>query len=157
MSRLLSIAGTTMASLVLFASAAFSYGDLVSRAVCTDGSTIHVQWSFYEYSPTACLEWVGYDVYRRSLTDCEAWTRINAEPFARLAGTHDHQLDDVPPLPNVTYEYRIDFVDAARNVVSCAGICGQCSLLARASAPAISAPITHGRLSDMGWALFITP
>ena len=69
----------------------------------------------------------------------------------------EHQLDDVPPLPNVTYAYRVGFVDVARNVVSCAGICGQCSRLARASAPAISAPITHGRLSDMGWALFITP
>src|SRR5262245_54851133 len=117
MSRLLLIAGATVGSLVLFASAAFSYGDLLSSAVCRDGSTIHVQWSFYEYSPTTCPEWVGYDVYRRSLTDCEVWTRINAQPFARVGGTNDYQLDDVPPLPNVTYEYRIDFVDAAPNVV----------------------------------------
>ena len=149
MRRPLTILGFALA-LAGVASSARAMGDLTASAT-TNGADVVIGWDYNEYTP-GCAEFVGYDVYRRRLDDCNSWTRVNAAMVPRPAGMgySQHQITDTPPLSNVMYEYRVDFVDALRNPAICAGLCGLCSRYSRASVPALSAPITHGRIEELG-------
>src|SRR2546428_9764184 len=64
-------------------------GYLSVYANCSDGSHVSLRWYFSDdpANPVIRPEWTGYDVYRRFLTDCGNYVRVNAEPFPRFHGT----------------------------------------------------------------------
>src|SRR5882672_10075313 len=66
-------------------------GALNASASCADSSHITFAWSFYEdpSNPTGRPEWVGYDVLRRSLTECGPFMRVNAAPYPRTLGASE--------------------------------------------------------------------
>src|SRR5262249_8706017 len=122
--------------------------------------TVAVRWTFYEdpAHPTGHPEWVGYDVLRRSLSDCGDFVRVNAEPFARTPGqTESFAYSEVPPATGTTFQYRVVLVDASRQQLAIIPACDLCAPNAWVSCPELSAPIAQGTLRDQGWALFIQP
>ena len=107
------------ASLAIIAalSGASRAGGLNAYATCADGSHISFNWSWYEDpgSPTGHSEWVGYDVLRRSLTDCGPFVRVNATPYPRTPGASEaFTFTEVPPATGTTYNYEVILVDASR-------------------------------------------
>lgn len=156
MRRPLSILGLALA-LTAFASKARALGDLTAYATSPDGTHTIVGWHYFEYGPT-CPAFVGWDVYRRALDGCGAWTRVNPAivPLAPVP-TGNYQISDTPPLPNTMYQYEVRFVDASRHTPGCAGLCGICQVRAHASAPNLSAPVTRARIVDWGWTVALVP
>src|SRR5437762_10686048 len=69
---------------IAFAPTLAGAGSLSTSASC-DASGITVEWTFYEdpQHPVANSDWTGYDVYRRSLTDCGSFARVNPLPIPR--------------------------------------------------------------------------
>jgi len=137
-------------------------GSLEAGASCADSSSISVHWTFYDdpLNPVAYPEWVGYDVMRRSLSECGPYVRVNADPLPRVVGaTHSHVFTEAPPARRTTYEYRVIPVDAQRQPVIIDRIsCDNCGLATGwASCPERSAPLTQGTLEDWGWTLFVHP
>ncbi len=138
----------------------YGYGWLSSSASCEDSVRVTLRWTYY-YSPSDPYEseWVGYDVYRRSIDPCSDYVRVNDEPFPRTVGaTHSHTFVDEPPATRQMFQYRIVSVDKNRNQT---GVppweCDPCERSVWASCPEFSAPVTHGTLEDGGWALRLTP
>ena len=132
-------------------------GALHAGASCA-GTEVSFAWTFVEHheTPTQHPEWVGYDVLRRSLGDCGAFVRVNAEPFPRVFGaTHAHAYVEVPPLPGVTYQYRVILIDSERNEISLGSDCDCGASEGWAGCP--DGPLTVGTLEDLGWALLVTP
>jgi hypothetical protein len=133
-------------------------GSLRSSASCGDGNSITFTWTFTEHSglPTGHPEWVGYDVYRRTVDDCGAFVRVNDSPYPRTQQSHGHTLTEVPPSRATTYEYRLTFVDADRQEVDLGYDCYECARSSWASCPQLSAAVTHGTLEDHGL-LYVMP
>jgi hypothetical protein len=136
-------------------------GTLSAGAVCNGDGTISFGWSFHEdpQFPAGHPEWVGYDVLRRSLSACDPFVRVNAQPFVRIPGvSQSFTYTETPPATGTTYQYRVILVDADRREVILNP--AECDCAARdgwASCPEFSAPITQGTLTDWGWALFVSP
>lgn len=150
-------------SLVLILSplSASHAGSLGAGANCAGGNAVTVGWNWTEYPqlPTGPHpEWVGYDVLRRSVKTCDAFVRVNAQPFVRTPGiSQSFTYTETPPATGVLYEYRIILVDAGRNeVVIGASDCDCAGRDARVSCPEYSAPVTQGTLSDWGWTLVVS-
>ena len=136
-------------------------GVIRAGAACNDGSA-SFHWDFFEdpQSPTGHPEWVGYDVLRRSLTECGGYVTVNAQPFPRVQGeSQSFTYDEVPPATSTMFEYRIVCVDADRQPVQLDyAACEGCAFaLGWASCPLHSAPLTVGTLEDWGWALSVHP
>ena len=101
-------------------------------------------------------EIVGFHIDRRTLGSCEI-VRITPVPLARVAGT-DFTVGtlDSTADPSLAHDYRLVGVDAQGQEIdpyllyqfpnSSLSDTGSCS---------DSAPIAHGRLEDLGWALFV--
>lgn len=155
------LAAVTSLAIIAALPGAARAGALNAGASCPDGSHISFSWSWYEdpAHPTGHPEWVGYDVYRRSLADCGGLERVNAAPYPRTPGASEgFTYTEVPPATGTTYNYEVFLVDAARQQVFLDPVACDCaSHHGWASAPAFSAPITQGTLNDLGWALYIQP
>lgn len=160
MNRMLVIAAAVL-SAVIVAPDVCRAGSLVASASCADGSHISLDWTYYEdpATPTGHPEWVGYDVLRRSMSDCGPLTRVNAEPFPRTLGiTQSFTYTETPPAMGVTFQYRVITVDASRQEIFIDySTCEGASCMSWASCPAFSAPLTQGTLTDLGWALNVNP
>lgn len=124
-------------------------------AVCSGDSisaTLHV-WDG-GYGP----ELVGYDLYRRLLASCDPPVRLTEVPWSREPGQHFTRtyVDRGRP-PGVAYEYAVVGVDANRQPVNLYSIYDPNGTWTTAYPSCGSAPIGHGTLLDMGWALLFTP
>jgi hypothetical protein len=131
---------------------------------CADNpsaTTIAYHFSYYEdpKNATEHPEWVGFDVYRRSVIDCGAAVRVNPEPYPREPGhSYSYEYTEAPPAQRTLYEYWAVMVDADRNVLSFGyPVCDPCASQAWSSSPALSVPTTKGTLDDWGWTLHLTP
>jgi hypothetical protein len=150
-------------AIVLSLSGSVDAGSLSSHATAIGSSRIDFSWTFYEdpQSPVAHPEWVGYDVYRRSLGNCGPSVRMNVDPFPRVVGaTHSYTYSDFSFSPGTTYQYLLVMVGANRqevllDPVSCD--CGFGNRYGWASCPEFSGPLTQGTLMDWGWALYVQP
>lgn len=135
-------------------------GALSADASCGSGGIISFSWTFYEdpLNPTGHPEWVGYDVWRRSLADCGAFVRVNAAPFPRAGTTESLTYTEVPPASGTTFQYQVRLVDANRQQLFLDAIACDCIAHdAWASCPQMSVPLTQGTLQDLGWALLVQP
>jgi hypothetical protein len=137
-------------------------GSMTVDAAGISATQISVQWTFYEdpLNPVAHPEWIGYDVYRRTPADCGAWVRITSDPVPRVVGqTHTATVVDTPPESGPLCEYRVWMVDAARQQVLLGPTdCSPpCSPPAYASCPALASPLVVGTVSDLGWAVLLSP
>ncbi len=157
----LALLGLALGGLTLHAPPARA-GAMSSLATCTGAQEVTFSWDWYEFESyvTNRPEWVGYDVMRRSVTQCTPYQRLNAQPIARTVGlSHSRQFVDATVQVGQTYEYRAIPVDANRVavVMSFPDCEPPCVKPAWASCPAASAPLTIGRLEDWGWALHVSP
>lgn len=136
------------ASLLLVIPAASSHasGTLQISPACGDGSQITIDWTWYEYLPTGHPEWIGWDVLRRQVGDCGAYTRLNAESFPRGEGNQSYSLTDTPPLSNRTYEYRCIPVDAEHREILDLNHFWTNERTAFITCPERSAPVVRGSL-----------
>jgi len=135
-------------------------GTYAVSASCDNSNVISVSWTFYEYppNPTGHPEWVGWDVYRQSLTDCGSFVRVSSSPFARTPGaTEGFTFTEAAPSQGTTFKYRVIPVDASRNEVNLGANCEFCAPNGWVSCPELSAPLTQGTLTDIGWALLVNP
>ena len=148
---------------LLFTAGRATAGDLNATAGCDPSNRVLVEWSFYETpgNPVNRPEWTGYDVYRRDVAGCSAWTRLNDAVIPRVVGaSHGGSWLDAPPAFTTLYEYKVVPVDAAGNAVvmpypDCEPPCVSHTW---ASCPALSAPLTVGTIGpDMGWAVVVQP
>ena len=118
----------------------------------------YVIWTTYDVNsdPYAFPDWVGYDVMRRTLPGCDPEVRVNEEIVPRQVGmTHTRYFGTVAPSGGL-YEYRVVPVDADHQLVFIGGgFCSPCN--AFVTCPQFSTPMTIGTLTDLGWALLITP
>lgn len=161
--RCLGVAALGLVSLAAWQGRAGAVGSMFLYASCADGVSVNVSLGWSEvpnYPPTERPEWVGFDVRRRTVANCGAWVRVNAEPFPRTPGKSEtYNLVDVAPVTGTLLEYQVLAVDAERNEVPLGPECDfWCSPSAWVSCPDQSAPLTHGTIDDdMGWALLIVP
>ena len=162
MLRIPTLLAATALSFTLLSLAGHSLaGVLSSSASCTDGSNASVQWTFVEdpKHPVDRPDWVGYDLLRRSLSECGPPVRVNDTPFPRVVGTtHGHTFTEPAPSAGTEFEYQIILVDANRQQVSLNGVECDCGgRVSFTSCPELSAPITQGTIEDWGWTLFVSP
>jgi hypothetical protein len=136
-------------------------GYLSTSATCDDNGQITLTWSWYENgTPVDRPDWVGYDVQRRSVADCGAFTRVNDTTFPRTVGAnHTHTYVEAAPATETTFEYRVIYVDANHQPVTMIMPDRDPFSVEQAwvSSPDRSAPATEGLLSDWGWALGVDP
>ncbi len=141
--------------------AASRAGALDASASSPDGVHITFAWSYYEdpSNPTGHPEWIGYDVLRRSQADCGPFVRVNATPYPRNPGVNESfSFTETPAANATTYHYQVILVDAGRNQLFLGPQACDCSShWGWASCPEFSAPIAHGTLTDLGWAVLIQP
>src|SRR5262245_5210286 len=160
MSKRSLLATVSMAFLLHFASPA-SAGWLGVSATCTDEANFTLRWTWYESDPPANVPpWVGYDVLRRSLTDCGPFVRVNDTPFPRTVGaTHTNTFVEAAPSEETTFQYQVIYVDANRQPLSFGFPDREPGYyeVAWVSCPNLSAPVTEGTLNDLGWALEVVP
>ena len=153
-------AATALAALAAFP-VACGAGTLSASASCTGPSEISFSWTYFENpaNPTGHPEWVGYDVMRRSLTDCAAFVRVNTNVYPRTPGvTETFTYTEAAPASGTTFQYWVVMVDANRQAVYLDPVSCDCSAhYGWASCPAFSAPLTQGTLHDLGWALNVEP
>jgi hypothetical protein len=104
-------------------------------------------------------EWVGFDVYRRTVADCGPTVRVNLVPFPREPGhSYSYTYTESPPAQRTLYEYWAVFVDADRNPVFFSSPpCYPCASNAYGTSPPLSAVATKGTLEDWGWTLALVP
>jgi hypothetical protein len=135
--------------LVLGATAAQAQYTLSAYSTCAPPDSMYVIWTTYDPSgsPGGNPEWVGYDVMRRALPGCGAYTRANAEIIPRVPGmTHTSYFGEVPPETGRMYEYRVIAVDASRQQLFFPGFCSPCDTYQ--ACPPLSAPVAVGTLVD---------
>jgi hypothetical protein len=155
----------SLLAMMLVSGIARAAGDLNMTANATGTSQITLEWSWYEYDPSSPVtrpDWVGYDLYRRDPAQCTDWVRLNASIIPRVPGvSHDGTFVDTPPVPQVTWEYKLIMVDAARNEIILIwpeGCEPPCEPHAWESIPKLAGPVTIGSVTqDLGWAVIITP
>jgi len=154
--HLLAIASAALLLLALTAASAAAHPVIFAGTSASSSGSITFSFSHYGYGdPTPAPEWTGYDIYRRSLDDCDTWVRLNDQPFARQAGDGDYQYSYVDaPSSGHAYQYQVRLVDVNRQEVSVAPC--DCHLNAFVT-PELTTPISQGRLIDWGWAAGIEP
>jgi hypothetical protein len=154
-----SLAAPLLASAILIATDAQA-GQVSTWCQAESPTSIRVNWTWYEdpSHPTARPEWVGYDLYRTPTSVCGDAVRINAEIVPRVVGqTHDFTFLDTTPASATAYLYRVQLVDANRNVLALLDpdCSWPCSAPAYSECPALSAPFMEGTVSDWGWAAYV--
>jgi hypothetical protein len=129
-------------------------GDLRASATCEGGNTLSFSWDFYEVGSPLPSEWVGYDVMRRTVGECEEFVRVNAKPFPRILGMrHSYTYTEPAPAIGTTYEYQVIMVNANRERLHFSSPdCDNCGRgYGMASCPNFSGPVTQGTLKDWGF------
>jgi hypothetical protein len=135
-------------------------GALSTYASAASPTQILVRWSWWEDAnqPTGHPEWVGYDLVRRAVATCGAWTRLNPDVIARVPGqSQELSFLDTSPTSATAYEYRVRLVDSNRDeLFLLSPACGSpCSPPSFAMCPDLSAPLIEGTVEDWGWAVFV--
>ena len=146
----------------LFVAGVSAAGVLWVSAGSASVTQVLVSWTFSD-DPQQLAghpEWVGYDIYRRAAATCGDWVRVNPDPFPRLAGqTHGGSFLDSPPVLSSSYQYDVRPVDATRAPVAMGfpDCEPPCPPPAYAACPDLSAPLVVGTVTDLGWAVMLTP
>jgi hypothetical protein len=101
-------------------------------------------------------EIVGFHIDRRTIGSCDV-VRITPVPLARVAGTDFTLIAlDSTADPTLAHDYRLVGIDAQGQEVDPYRLYQvPNSQLSDASSCSDSAPITHGRVEDLGWALVV--
>jgi hypothetical protein len=153
----------TSVGIALFVAGAARGGVLSVSAGSASPTQVLVQWTFTETPgyPAGRPEWVGYDVWRRSVADCGDWVLLNPDVIPRVVGlTHSGSFLDTPPVTSATWRYDVRTVDASRvrvpmGLPDCEP---PCPPPAYAACPDLSAPMVVGSVTgDMGWAVMLSP
>jgi len=150
-------ASLTLLAASAVAASAGGFTLIQANVDCSSGTTATVSWLMYidpDNPPAPVPEWVGYDVYRRSVGDCGPYVRLNPEIIPKAPAFETLTWDDTPP-SGTTFEYFVEIVDAQRQHINI----GPIDQFTRTwtTCPQLSAPITVGQIVDWGWALYIQP
>lgn len=124
------------------------------------GTSITVSWNYQDSGTMP--EFVGYDLYRQSLSDCAELLRLNDQPFPRQPGVpHGHTFVDGAIVQETMYRYEVVLVDANRDPIGIPappnGFCDPCVREAWQSCPDLSAPLAHGTLWGDELFAFVIP
>jgi hypothetical protein len=151
----------TLASLLLAVAAPEAHAQIsvTAYSACAPPDSAYVIWTTYDPSadPYAVPEFVGYDVMRRVIPGCEEYVRANEEIIPRVFGTTTHYFQELSVAPGAVVKYQIRAVDADRQQVFIPGFCFSLSCETHLVCPPLSAPITIGRLEQIGSFVYVIP